>query len=455
MTGARWRGHSHPELYDMIHSGPGPNASDAQTQYWKALTDELAEVDAELNKALSNLKATWEGSAAQNANDGMTPLQAWAEDAQHGSNVMGTSSQFQADYIATARAEMPKPVPVTTPEPSAWQMATAAGAAVLGNAGPAAAVAAQAVDHERQEAAQSAAADKAVDTMNTYEANSTWNRNTLGEFVRPPDVVVSTPPPAGMGSVSGGAIGGWMAGSGTYTGSGTTTTRGSYTFSGSGGGGGGGGAAPPLPGGTAGAGGGGGSSSPPPGTTPSGWTPPLPAPAPTPTPPPSTLPPGGHPTPGPYPMPAPTTSLPGGGGSGPGGGKPGGNLPTGPRGGAPGLGGLGGPEGRGGAGGAGGLGGGLGGADPDGARQLGRGAVTGMGVAGEGVIGRGGPGGGASGARGGAMGGGPMGMGAGAQGDEDEEHFSPDYLLETTDVFGDERLVSPAVIGEDPTDEEK
>jgi hypothetical protein len=48
-----------------------------------------------------------------------------------------------------------------------------------------------------------------------------------------------------------------------------------------------------------------------------------------------------------------------------------------------------------------------------------------------------------------------MGGGSG-NGDEDDEHFAPDYLLETTDVFGDERMVSPAVIGDDPkTEEEK
>jgi hypothetical protein len=77
---------------------------------------------------------------------------------------------------------------------------------------------------------------------------------------------------------------------------------------------------------------------------------------------------------------------------------------------------------------------------------------------GDGVIGgRGGQHGGAgAGGRGGAgMSGGPMGAGGRANGDEDDEHFSPDYLLETTDVFGDDRMVSPAVIGENPNVEEK
>jgi hypothetical protein len=55
----------------------------------------------------------------------------------------------------------------------------------------------------------------------------------------------------------------------------------------------------------------------------------------------------------------------------------------------------------------------------------------------------------AAGGRGGAQGA----MGAGgrrADGEDDEEHETPDYLLETEDVFGDERRIAPSVIGEKP-----
>jgi hypothetical protein len=42
-------------------------------------------------------------------------------------------------------------------------------------------------------------------------------------------------------------------------------------------------------------------------------------------------------------------------------------------------------------------------------------------------------------------------MGAGgrrADDEDDEERYAPDYLLETEDVFGDDRRVAPTVIGE-------
>ncbi|MFD1148682.1 hypothetical protein, partial [Saccharothrix hoggarensis] len=45
---------------------------------------------------------------------------------------------------------------------------------------------------------------------------------------------------------------------------------------------------------------------------------------------------------------------------------------------------------------------------------------------------------------------GGMAGGQGANGEDDIEHKVADYLVETTDVFGDDRLVAPPVIGEVP-----
>ncbi|MCK2253648.1 hypothetical protein MZC58_19175 [Crossiella sp. S99.1] len=45
--------------------------------------------------------------------------------------------------------------------------------------------------------------------------------------------------------------------------------------------------------------------------------------------------------------------------------------------------------------------------------------------------------------------GGGMG-GGGAKGDEDKEHKRPSYLVESDDIWGDNTLVAPPVIGETP-----
>jgi hypothetical protein len=425
----------------MINAGPGAAASDPQTTYWQNLEKELTEVDEDLNTTLTNLGSRWEGRAAESAQSGLTPLASWASDAQTGAHVMKTSSEFQGDYISDARARMPPPVEVTTPAPSGWDVAGAVAASALGFQGPAMNVAQQAADHEAQESAKNEAELKAIETMQTYESSSTWNRETLGTFVAPPDVVVATPSPQGSGpAVSGISATSTNTVNTADTGSGGVVDRqtgpgpngpvappsvntdlptGDPDSDGSGGGGsggsGGGGVVPtPLPpGGTT--------------TTPADVFLPPPGGGPPPTP--SPLPPG--PTPGANPLltagpfqsfgaadnasdvvrrALPLRPMP---------------MPM-----------EGGAFGR-------GMPGGLGGA-VDGERvpsQLGRG-----GAIGESVV-RTGPGAAGAAGRGGAHG--VMGpAGQRAEDEEDDEHFAAAYLLERDDVFGDDRHVSPTVIGE-------
>ncbi len=482
--GYRWRGFEHPELYNMINSGPGAAASEPQTAYWKGLTDELSQVDEALNTKLKGMGATWEGQAAESAQTGLTPLAEWATDAETGSSVMQTSSELQADYVSDARSSMPEPVKVTTPAPSGWQMAAAGLGALTGNPGPAVAVAAQAADHEAQESAKNEAEQKAVQTMQTYESSSTWNRDTLGTFVAPPDVVVSSPPP--QGGTTGHVTSAQSQVGANANGSSQPTSSSHATI--------------PTGTGTANSGStlvpnGGGNVNLPAGATPGGSVSLPPAAATTPAgllPTPGTPPAGGPPLqtgPG-IPNPGLNTTNPGvgnnpfipsvggsglpngGGGTGPltegGGANRGplvGNRPPLTTGGNPGPSNAGdvarrGVPLRGGlpAGGAGAF-------EPEGSRsaaQFGRGGAGG-GVPGQSAAVRNGPGaasaangrgalaGGRGAAGAGARGGvnGPMGAGGRrADGEDDDERYAPDYLLETEDVFGDDRRVSPGVIGE-------
>jgi hypothetical protein len=425
----RWRGYDHPELYKMIHEGPGPGASNTMDERWGSIATTLDQINSDLNQGLAKLGANWEGVAADSTRQGLSPLGQWATDAQTGANVMKISAQDQANFVSTARSSMPEPVPVTTESPSALQM-VAAGAS--GNPFAIADVIRQQNDHEAQEARQSAAADKAVEVMQTYQSNSEWNSNTLGQFVAPPDVVVDTPPPASSGA--GGGVH-YVGPAGAYGGSGAGGARGggSTVASGasggwsrpSGGSGSTGGSGAPF--------GGGGST----------WTSGT----------------GSNPTPRPVPGPGggyPTGDAPGGGRPGIGGGLPLAAGWTDPAEQNPRAGGR--------------FGGGSGTLNPEepaarGGTGAGSGGMTAEEMAARGGAGRPGLAGGrAAGAlaqegplgRGGAMAegeptgrggvGGPMG-GARGRGEDDEEHQRPDYLIETEDVFGDERRVAPPVIG--------
>src|ERR1700736_4733105 len=129
MGDIRWQGHSHEELYQQIHAGPGVAASHVPEAAWSDLSKTLHDINEGIHNGLQKLGASWEGAAADQAHGNLTPLGQWASDASTGADVMRISVQDQANYIATARAEMPPPVKVTTPAPSGLDIA---GAAVAG-----------------------------------------------------------------------------------------------------------------------------------------------------------------------------------------------------------------------------------------------------------------------------------------------------------------------------------
>ncbi|MFC3892382.1 PPE domain-containing protein [Lentzea rhizosphaerae] len=408
MTDHRFQGYGHPELYKMINSGPGVSASIPVEQGWKKIKETLAQIDDDLHTALAKMGAGWESDAADAANAALSPLAQWAGYAEQGSGTMESSARLQGEFIADARKKMPEVVPVTTEKPGILDMTVGALTGPVGMAH----VVGQQIDHERQEAAADNAAAQAVKVMEDYQSDSRWNSSTLGDFPQPPQVVIDTPPPGDTGT---GSTRAGYTSTGVYSPSGNTgTTNPSWTQ-------------PP--------------STPPPvsqawtppgndGTTHTSWTQPpsTPPPVHTPTPPPPTnLP---HPTPTPTPggpvFTRPNTGVPGGGRGGQLGGVKGGQL-----GGGKAFGPMSGSLGSSGQG-----------------TSMKPGGMPGTGAGPEGMRG------GAMGAGAGAAGkGGAAGAGAGGahgqkgEGEDDIEHKAADYLVETDDVFGDERLVAPPVIG--------
>ncbi|SFR18478.1 PPE family protein [Lentzea waywayandensis] len=412
MTDHRFQGYGHPELYKMINSGPGVSASIPVEQGWKTIAATLAQIDADLHTGLSKMGADWESDAADAAQGALSPLAEWAGFAETGATTMESSARLQGEYIADARKKMPEVVPITTEKPGFLDIAAGA---LTGPAGMAHVVGQQ-VDHERQEAAADNAAAKAVQVMEDYQSDSRWNSSTLGDFPTPPQVVIDTPPPGDTGTGST-RVGYSSTGTGGPSGTNTGTTNPSWTQ-------------PPT---TTQQQVSTGWTPPPTDTTHTSWTQPPATPPPTHTPPPTNLP---TPTPTPTPTPAPGgpvftrpgTSGPGGPGGSGGvrGGQLGGGKAFGPMSGSLGA------SGQQGAMKPGGMPGGMSGlgSGPDGVRGGAMGSGAGAGKAGAAGAGAGG---GAHGQKG--------------EGEDDIEHKVADYLVETDDVFGDERMVAPPVIG--------
>lgn len=437
MTEHRFQGYGHPELYKMINSGPGVSASIPVEQGWKQIAATLAQIDSDLHEGLAKMGAGWESDAADAAQGALSPLAEWAGYAENGATTMESSARLQGEFIADARKKMPEVVPVTTEKPGMLDIAVGALTGPVGMAH----VVGQQLDHERQEAAADNAAAQAVKVMEDYQSDSRWNSSTLGDFPNPPQVVIDTPPPAETGT--GSTRAGYTSPTGYSPTGPTGTTTPSWTTT------------PPATTGTPVS-----TWTPPPtNTTHVSWTqppvtppvstptPPPVLPTPTPTPPPTVVPPGGpvftRPAPG---VPGGKPGVPGGTpggtqGNGPGNGTGGKNA-------GPGSSTLrGGPLGAGGGGKAfGPISGSLSSSPQQGMMKPG--GMAGMG-SGPGGVGGGAAGGAGAAGRGGAAGAAGAGGAHGrrGEGEEDIEHKAADYLVETNDVFGDERLVAPPVIG--------
>ena len=178
-AGARWQGYSHQQLYDMIHSGPGSGAAGAVADTWSGMSGALQDIQQDINKGVTTSGATWVGAAADSARGALGPLGEWAQQAATAADVMRVSVELQGDLLGKARADMP--VPVAVPQQSQIsQLVTSQ------------------VDFEVAEMASEVATQQAFQVMAQYEAGTTDNMSSLGDFSSPPQLVVDTAPITGL-----------------------------------------------------------------------------------------------------------------------------------------------------------------------------------------------------------------------------------------------------------------
>ncbi|RJQ70748.1 PPE domain-containing protein [Pseudonocardiaceae bacterium YIM PH 21723] len=216
----RWRGYSHEELYRQIHAGPGPNGSTTAIGRWQEMAKTLTEIDDDIKRMVRNGAVSWEGAAADQTRAGMTPLAQWAAEATANAESMKQHTEQQATNVGKARSDMPAPEQVTAEEPSRIKSAVVH---LFGGQ----------TDYERQEAAQAAAEQRAFEVMHNYETASLSTASALTPFSPAPQVVVDAPIPVrGEGGAvnyvfsHGGARVGGASGSAVRGGAGGTPSTG-------------------------------------------------------------------------------------------------------------------------------------------------------------------------------------------------------------------------------------
>jgi hypothetical protein len=179
-SGNRWQGYSHQQLYNMLHSGPGPAAAGTAADRWSTMANALSDIQQDISAGVAASGAAWVGSAADSAHGALNPLGQWAEQASSAADVMRISAELQGDLLSKARADMPVPIAVPQQTSQLSQLVTAQ------------------LDYEMAEAASQAAAQQAFQVMAQYEAGTTDNTSTLGDFGEPPALHVDTTPITGV-----------------------------------------------------------------------------------------------------------------------------------------------------------------------------------------------------------------------------------------------------------------
>jgi PPE family protein len=179
-SGNRWQGYSHQQLYDMLHSGPGPAAAGVAADRWSSMAGALSDIQQDISSGVAASGAAWVGTAADSAHGALNPLGQWAEQASSAADVMRISAELQGDLLSKARADMPAPVAIPQQTGQISQLVTAQ------------------VDYEMAEATSQIAAQQAFQVMAQYEAGTTDNTDTLGDFGEPPTLHVDTTPITGV-----------------------------------------------------------------------------------------------------------------------------------------------------------------------------------------------------------------------------------------------------------------
>jgi hypothetical protein len=105
-----WMAWPHAELYRMVHSGADTAQAERTAQQWAEVAQELHDIVDRLGKAVSASEAGWQGEAAAKAREGMRTVLAWAVETVMRAEQVRHAIHAEADHLEWAKAAMPEPV---------------------------------------------------------------------------------------------------------------------------------------------------------------------------------------------------------------------------------------------------------------------------------------------------------------------------------------------------------
>ncbi|MFI9011835.1 PPE domain-containing protein [Actinosynnema sp. NPDC053489] len=177
---------SHRQLYEKIHGGPGYPAAQTADDAWAEFLDVMRSARSELEAAIRQSGAVWQGAAGERFTSSNAPLVQWADDARTAAIVTRASLESQALSYLDAKGRMPEPVEVTSTANDDFWGIPAGFAHLVGGQ----------TDQDLQEARAQEAKRLAVAVMNGYRERASAAVDSLGEFVPPPSVATRVVEPA-------------------------------------------------------------------------------------------------------------------------------------------------------------------------------------------------------------------------------------------------------------------
>jgi PPE family len=189
MNDIRWEGFTHEEIYARVQRGPGRGASADAEAAWKTTESTIRAVDAQLTRAVEQIGAEWQGSAADGVRGGMRVMSNWALDAAGDALLTRNGIAAQAEQAGFLRTAMPPP---RTAEWNRSVNEVLPGVGMLSAMGDLGAL----EDRMANDRA------RAVELMNQYSSRSADNQQMMNYWTPPPSVVVEAVP---TGSVPAGS----------------------------------------------------------------------------------------------------------------------------------------------------------------------------------------------------------------------------------------------------------
>ena len=176
MSGVRWRGLSHEEIYASVWNGPGPEGSADAQVIWNQVSARLREIDGILATEMARIAGGWEGAAASAASGALTPLGSWTSDATGDALLTANGLTGQAEQVAWVRGNLPPPAAPGLPEePPSGLNDPGLDPYFL-------------ADWHEADAVRNEAAAQAVHVMETYQGNAGMNQGNLYYWTPPPAV---------------------------------------------------------------------------------------------------------------------------------------------------------------------------------------------------------------------------------------------------------------------------